>query len=517
MHNLKEALRNTSPIHDTPIGMVHPYWARKPLNVIETIIEHLTEEGDVVIDPFMGSGTTIFAALKTKRSAIGSDINPLSRFIVAGLLEVVSDSATILPEMEELLREHAAITLPWFHVEGEEYVERSRYNVSGEFAGGEFTLVPTETVTKVRRGDKWTSRRVHKSPPNLASPIGMADYIEKPVDFSRAELRANSRIAIPAGATLAHYFTAENQASINVLLSLIDQSTLAQRFPTALRLLLSSALPLLRLSDKKASSQWPYWRPKLDLTSRNPSMVLAEKLRQIRELSVWGEHNLGHLRVEDAPFTLLGVPAQALGEKLGQTKAQLVLTDPPYGDQVPYLEYSALWTEILGLSTDKDALRHEIVKSDAKTRKTDTDAYYQRLRSGFLSSASIVKEGGHLGWFYQDQDLHCWETISSAAEEIGMDVLDVIPIPKQRRSLKTVTSPNTTLDGDLLCIFRRGNPTEVESSAPSSIDDLKRLVAEEGSYFEKYAALITACLKGNMMAAVATRYGTVKRALAAMA
>ncbi|MFB3896404.1 MAG: DNA methyltransferase, partial [bacterium] len=35
---------------------MHKYWARKPHNVVSRYIEYYTNEGDTVLDPFMGSG-----------------------------------------------------------------------------------------------------------------------------------------------------------------------------------------------------------------------------------------------------------------------------------------------------------------------------------------------------------------------------------------------------------------------------------------------------------------------------
>ena len=47
----------------------------KPLNIIETIIKNSSHEGDIVLDPFMGSGTTPVACVKTNRHYIGFEIN----------------------------------------------------------------------------------------------------------------------------------------------------------------------------------------------------------------------------------------------------------------------------------------------------------------------------------------------------------------------------------------------------------------------------------------------------------
>lgn len=47
----------------------------KPLNIIQTLIVNSSQEGDTVLDPFMGSGTTPVACIKEKRNYIGFEIN----------------------------------------------------------------------------------------------------------------------------------------------------------------------------------------------------------------------------------------------------------------------------------------------------------------------------------------------------------------------------------------------------------------------------------------------------------
>ena len=52
----------------------HP--AEKPLEMLEAIIRASSNEGDVVLDSFGGSGSTAIAALKLKRRAISIEIDP---------------------------------------------------------------------------------------------------------------------------------------------------------------------------------------------------------------------------------------------------------------------------------------------------------------------------------------------------------------------------------------------------------------------------------------------------------
>jgi DNA modification methylase len=52
----------------------HP--TQKPLPVMIEIIENYTNASDIIIDPFMGSGTTLVAAATLGRKAVGIEINP---------------------------------------------------------------------------------------------------------------------------------------------------------------------------------------------------------------------------------------------------------------------------------------------------------------------------------------------------------------------------------------------------------------------------------------------------------
>lgn len=48
---------------------------RKPLSLVERLVKIYTRQGDVVLDPFMGSGVTIEACMRHLRAPIGIDID----------------------------------------------------------------------------------------------------------------------------------------------------------------------------------------------------------------------------------------------------------------------------------------------------------------------------------------------------------------------------------------------------------------------------------------------------------
>src|SRR5262249_20142184 len=65
----------------TAIYNMHVYWSKKPHTAIRQYIQHYTKPGDLVLDPFCGSGGTALAALLDGRKAIAIDRSPAATFI----------------------------------------------------------------------------------------------------------------------------------------------------------------------------------------------------------------------------------------------------------------------------------------------------------------------------------------------------------------------------------------------------------------------------------------------------
>jgi predicted methyltransferase len=63
-----------SPTFETRIGMSHN--TMKPVELVERAIRNSSKPGDVVLDPFGGSGTTLIAAEKSGRTARLMELDP---------------------------------------------------------------------------------------------------------------------------------------------------------------------------------------------------------------------------------------------------------------------------------------------------------------------------------------------------------------------------------------------------------------------------------------------------------
>ena len=73
----------------------HPFPAKFPPQLPELLIDRLSEPGDVVFDPMLGSGTTLVEAVRLGRRAVGCDIDPLARIIATAKLTPIDPLAAL--------------------------------------------------------------------------------------------------------------------------------------------------------------------------------------------------------------------------------------------------------------------------------------------------------------------------------------------------------------------------------------------------------------------------------------
>ena len=73
----------------------HPFPAKFPPQLPQFFIERLSDAEDVVLDPMLGSGTTLVEAMRLGRRVIGCDIDPLARMIAAAKLAPIEAVKTL--------------------------------------------------------------------------------------------------------------------------------------------------------------------------------------------------------------------------------------------------------------------------------------------------------------------------------------------------------------------------------------------------------------------------------------
>ena len=76
--------------------------------MLEDALLDLTNRGDIVVDPFLGSGSTLIAADKTGRVCRGLEFDPLYVDVIVRRYEGASSQAAVLGETGESFRELSA-------------------------------------------------------------------------------------------------------------------------------------------------------------------------------------------------------------------------------------------------------------------------------------------------------------------------------------------------------------------------------------------------------------------------
>ena len=54
---------------------LHP--TQKPINLMKWCLTNYSKENDIILDPFLGSGSTLIACEKTNRKCYGMEIDPI--------------------------------------------------------------------------------------------------------------------------------------------------------------------------------------------------------------------------------------------------------------------------------------------------------------------------------------------------------------------------------------------------------------------------------------------------------
>ena len=81
----------------------------KPLSLMEKLIRDFTDPGDLILDPFAGSGTTGVAAIRLGRRFIGWERDPKYHAIAVKRLEDAKEQFEIFPAKTQAMKQEKLI------------------------------------------------------------------------------------------------------------------------------------------------------------------------------------------------------------------------------------------------------------------------------------------------------------------------------------------------------------------------------------------------------------------------
>jgi len=143
---------------------IHPYPAMFHFLVVRRLLGELSQPGDLVLDPFMGSGVCAVECLVNRRNFIGFDINPLA-VLIAQVRATPLKSKSLFQALEKILSLYRSFKPKkiffhnidyWFDERVIAQLSRLReaiFSLSNQKIQDFFKVVFSETVRRVSRTD----------------------------------------------------------------------------------------------------------------------------------------------------------------------------------------------------------------------------------------------------------------------------------------------------------------------------------------------------------------------------
>jgi len=420
---------------------VHPYFTRRSWSVVQAYVERFSRPGDLVLDPFGGSGVTAVEALVLGRRGWQVDLNPLANFIARQL--------AVSPVSLERLTEA-------------------------------FYDLKARCEPRIRR---W--RRAGEA--ELAEALAAYDY-PRDVPLPRnADVRYVHELFTPhqlvSLACLRHEIRQTEDPTVRDLLLLAFSGTLAKTNRTFISATGrkpsrggASIFSLYRYNVPKSPVELDVWE---QFESRFGSLWAAK--RETNEL-IDG-------RYSGETFRVITGSATRLTGLVEPGTVDYIYTDPPYGGHIAYLDLSTMWNAWLGFAVP-DASRGDEVIEGGDVGHSGQD-YTQLLDQSIRGMFDVLKPGRWLSLVFCHRDLGYWYTIRESAERAGFHLVNTVVQPVDVVwSVHRKKNPLKVLAGEMVINFLKpGVSARRRRKRPTSKGDLLRTI--------KLSAESAICEKGG--------------------
>lgn len=493
-----------SPKTHTSMYLMHKYWARKPHNVVAEYIKHYSKEGEIVLDPFVGSGVTTIEALKHGRKAIAIDLDPMATFITR---------MTVLPiNLEDFKKQFTEIKKKLkTSIDSLYQTTCSKCNkktIASAFIWKDNKPTLVRYTCSCSKGTQW--KEVDGSDLQKIKEI---EETEIPIWYPDNELIWNTRVNVHKGTKVSDLFTRRNLIALSKIYHEIEASE-DESLRNILEFTFSSALPqaskLVFVIRRRGRSKgkvekskpevgsWAtrgYWIPPehFEINAWNCFENRFKKVYRGKEES---NKEIQHVK-EASKFDELNNDKNVLTKThnalellsiIPEESIDYVFTDPPYGDSVPYLELDLMWSSWMKFDVNFD---DEIIISDSPVRKEKNfDMYRKMLGKGFREIYRVLKKDRYLTVTFHNTDIKIYNTIISSVILAGFELEKIVYQPPARASPKGLLAPYGSAVGDYYIRFRKTEKETLGLTAYSEIDKeryeqiivntVKRIIGKRG-------------------------------------
>ena len=402
----------------------HKYWGKKPIEPLSFLIDHLCPEGGTVVDPFLGGGLLTRLCREANRRFVGIDINPVATELGRLFVDLPSpnDYKSVFDALEANVRQQIDAS----------YI-RSDDSIGSHYL---WNGVGLQSVWTAGTGRSRVEYAVEEH--DIAQAGRYAQYAPK--NLREITAFSNSRINATPELTLRDIFKGRALANLDLLLEHI----LTFNEPSLRRALL--------LTLTAASGQMSNFVFAINKRGKSTDTVASNAKTEVGswaiglwcperhfEINVWNCFTNRARKFEKAlrstntkvkseiaasathffsgafDCAIINAPYQSALANAPEKSVDLILTDPPHSDRIPYLELSEFWNSLLQFGpTD---FENEIVISNASERAKKPAAYSKDMAEFMQTASRLLKPKGFLCILFNCRENGDWDFLR---EPVGL-------------------------------------------------------------------------------------------------
>lgn len=516
----------------------HSYHTKVPPSAIRPFIEAFTDPGDLVSDPFCGSGMTGVAALECGRNALLSDLSPAAVHIARNYTAPCDPMA--FKSAFDRLKDAVEPTIRWLYtpmgsgrpIEYTVWSDIFACDVCGsaftywdalEHGGGTELVCPSCTAV-LRKGDlKWIGERpvqvhayggerrmTHRAPSR--ADLALVDevngtaipYWTPTLGFgSDREMWRSSHAAMGID-TVADFYTKRNLHALAAIRHEIVEATSEPRVREALLFAFTACA-------NRASKRYQW-------NAKRPTNVMSGTLYVSSLRYEWNVWSLFRRKAADVLRLYEARPATTATAEVFQSSAtdlsvvpdgaiDMVFMDPPFGSNIFYADSSLLWDAWLGAETDQTC---EIVVNQRRPRTAggkDLALYGDLMAKAFSEASRMLRPGGRAILAFSNTNDRVWTEVQDALSDAGLETRSVHVLDKGQPSIKGVKGQlgeeSVTRLDLTLTLAHRAKAAQERTRAPSGFIDasIQRALAEGSTAPDHvYSAVLRDVLQADFSA-----------------
>ena len=411
--DVKKNIDDYSAESYTGIYGVHKYWSKKPYNIIRHFIEKYSQVEEIVLDPFCGSGISIIESILSNRKAVGFDINPSAIFITKQMLNKISTSKLY----ESYLKIESKVkddinSLYVIERENKKYLATHFIWEENKLTEIWYQNGSNKNITNPTEGD--------------ISFISQFNYDKINYYYPQNDFFHNPRINAYGGKKIYELFTPRNLFALSMLMNAIEQED-DPEIRNILKFCFTSSVGQASKmvfvvknrgkykgqsnETRKEVGSWVigYWTPKENFeinvwncfNNKFQKILKAKKQQEKSDYEIKEVNSITSLSNNDKNLYLRNLPAQKALEEIPDNSIDYIITDPPHGNRIPYLELSMLWNSWLKMDVDYE---NEIVISESKERKKNLENYNSLLNKVFQEIYRVLKYEKYFSLMFNSLD-----------------------------------------------------------------------------------------------------------------